>query len=92
MKDEKPVIIQPECPSKGKVASFFIGVLVGAVVSTGAFIAFALILGRGAAPQDPQQMRGGMHQMQMPDKRDDREPRPPKNFQGGCDLDDEEEE
>ena len=95
--EEKTLIVKPECQCKGKAVSFLIGLLVGAVITVIAFVAFMLASGRPNQPQMPQMQGGNAPQMQqqMPGQgqnqgRQPRGERPPKGIDK--DLESEEDE
>lgn len=84
--EEKTLIVKPECQCKGKAISFLIGLLVGAVITVIAFVAFMLASGRPNQPQMTQmpQMQGNnapQMQQQMPGQgRQQRGERPSKGI------------
>ena len=63
--EEKTLIVKPECQCKGKAVSFLIGLLVGAVTTVIAFVAFMLASGRPNQPQMPQMQGNNAPQMQQ---------------------------
>lgn len=63
--EEKTLIVKPECQCKGKAVSFLIGLLVGAVITVIAFVAFMLASGHPNQPQMPQMQGNNAPQMQQ---------------------------
>ena len=92
MKEEKTLIVKPECQCKGKAVSFLIGLLVGAVITVIAFVAFMLASGCPNRPQMPQMQGNNAPQMQqqMPGQgRQPRGERPPKGIDNDLESEDE---